>query len=132
MDINKNLLRLFKIVDLENQVDFKTRIHHYDYVQIDNKIISVLTLTKGSSVTSDGGSELGQPDGSSSEGPMLSIEQNCIVISVFDTKQKQRDNSFYVPVGGPTKAEEKVPKSAANSSAFGGACIRSLNLPWYG
>lgn len=49
-----HLFKFQKIVDLTSQIDLKKQINNYDYVKIDNKIISVMTLGR---VVSDNDSE---------------------------------------------------------------------------
>jgi hypothetical protein len=75
--------------------------------------------------TSGGSSALGEwtepKSPTSVDENLLSIEQNCINISVFDmtVKSKEFAQAYYF------KSE---PKGEANA----GGCTRSINLPWFG
>ena len=46
--MDQQILRFVKLVDLNKKVDKSMKIKCYDYVQIDNKIISVMTLRNSS------------------------------------------------------------------------------------
>lgn len=72
--MDKSLFRFLKIVDLQDHVDHSNDIALYDYVQIDNKIISVATIRAPKDGLSQQSEDSDAGTGSQSDEPILSIE----------------------------------------------------------
>ena len=103
-------------------------VSKFDYMQVDDKIISVVLLAnpkKRGDDSLDSPSHGKSPriiSSTSSEDEdeqLLSIEQNCLNISVYDTKTRNDSDSPRSSVG-------------SNDSNKADEIVRSINLPWYG
>ena len=139
--MDKKLLKFFKIVDL-NEVDIEStsfesdqqderKIKHFDYVQIDNKIISVCSIetknrdSKFSRTSSDSsGTSNGCTKSQEDEEQLLSIQQDCLNVSVFDMNSRSSSSKEC--------SSKESSLDQIDTKERGASKIRSINLPWYG